>query len=130
MARTVRDANLETRTARLRLPIRAEPYWRGLEKGFALGYRRRVRGGTWLARRREANGGYAEHRIGITDDLQDADGVAVHDYGASPKGRQGVVESGGAARGRARYAARTAHSGRSRDGISQGLRAARREGCV
>ena len=33
MARTVRDANLETRTARLRLPIRTEPYWRGLERG-------------------------------------------------------------------------------------------------
>jgi hypothetical protein len=57
MARTVRDANLETRTARLRLPIRTEPYWRGLEKGFALGYRRRGRGGTWLARRRQAEGG-------------------------------------------------------------------------
>jgi hypothetical protein len=28
MARTVRDANLETRTARLRLAIRTEPYWR------------------------------------------------------------------------------------------------------
>ena len=26
MARTVRDTNLETRTARLRLPIRTEPY--------------------------------------------------------------------------------------------------------
>ena len=66
MARTVRDANLETRTARLRLPIRSEPYWRGLEKGFALGYRRRGKGGTWLARRRPAAGGYAEHRIGTS----------------------------------------------------------------
>src|SRR5262245_10156072 len=70
MARTVRDANLETRTARLRLPIRSEPYWRGLEKGFALGYRRRGKGGTWLARRRPAAGGYAEHKIGTSDDLQ------------------------------------------------------------
>ena len=57
MARTVRDANLETRTARLRLRIRSEPYWRGLEKGFALGYRRRGKGGTWLARRRPDGGG-------------------------------------------------------------------------
>ena len=81
MARTVRDASLETRTARLRLPIRTEPYWRGLEKGFALGYRRRAMGGTWLARRRQGDGGYAEHRIGTSDDLQDADGVAVLDYG-------------------------------------------------
>jgi integrase len=85
MARTVRDANLETRTARLRLPIRSEPYWRGLEKGFALGYRRRARGGTWLARRRDDAGGYTEHRIGTTDDLQDADGIAVRDYGQAQK---------------------------------------------
>jgi integrase len=80
MARTVRDANLETRSARLRLTIRAEPFWRGLEKGFALGYRRRGKGGTWLARRRDDAGSYIEHRIGTTDDLQDADGVAVLDY--------------------------------------------------
>jgi integrase len=81
MARTVRDTNLETRSARLRLRIRAEPYWRGLEKGFFLGYRRRASGGTWLARRRRTNGGYAEHRISTTDDLQDADGIVVLDYG-------------------------------------------------
>jgi integrase len=85
MARTVRDANLETRTARLRLPIRSEPYWRGLESGFALGYRRRGKGGTWLARRRPADGGYAEHKIGTSDDLQDADGVAILDYGQAQK---------------------------------------------
>jgi integrase len=85
MARTVRDASLETRTARLRLRIRSEPYWRGLEKGFALGYRRRGKGGTWLARRRAADGGYVEHRIGSSDDLQDADGVAILDYGQAQK---------------------------------------------
>jgi hypothetical protein len=85
MARTVRDTNLETRTARLRLPMRTEPYWRGLEKGFALGYRRRARGGTWLGRRRQADGGYVEHRIGTSDDLQDADGVAVLDYAQGQK---------------------------------------------
>jgi integrase len=85
MARTVRDTKLETRTARFRLPIRSEPYWRGLEKGFALGYRRRARGGTWLARRRDEAGGYIEHRLGTTDDLQDADGVALLDYGQAQK---------------------------------------------
>jgi integrase len=85
MARTVRDANLETRTARHRLPIRSEPYWRGLEKGFALGYRRRDKGGTWLARRRQADGSYIERRIGTTDDLQDADGIAILDYGQAQR---------------------------------------------
>ena len=57
MARTVRDTNLETRTARLRLPIRAEPYWRGLEKGFcaglpAAGQRRHVARAAAAGRRR------------------------------------------------------------------------------
>jgi integrase len=85
MARTVRDAILETRTARHRLPIRAEPYWRGLEKGLALGYRRRAKGGTWLARRRPDGGGYVEHRIGTSDDFQDADGIAVLDYGQAQR---------------------------------------------
>jgi integrase len=85
MARTVRDANLETRTARHRLTIRTEPYWRGLEKGFALGYRRRANGGTWLARRLPDRGGYVEHRIGTSDDFQDADGVAVLDYGQAQR---------------------------------------------
>ena len=63
----------------------SEPYWRGLEKGFALGYRRRGKGGTWLARRRQADGGYGEHRIGTTDDLQDAEGVVILDYGQAQK---------------------------------------------
>jgi integrase len=80
MARTVRDTNLETRSARLRLHIRAEPYWRSLEKGLFLGYRRRASGGTWLARRRSANGLYVEERMGTADDLQDADGLTVLDY--------------------------------------------------
>ena len=80
MARTVRDAKLDSRAARLRLRIRPEPYWRTVEKGMALGYRRRANGGTWLARRWTA-GGYIEHKIATTDDLQDADGVAVLDFG-------------------------------------------------
>src|SRR6516165_8983176 len=81
MARTVRDAKLDTRAARLRLNIRPEPYWRTLEKGLALGYRRRASGGTWLARRWAATGAYVEHKIATTDDLQDADGVAVLGFG-------------------------------------------------
>ena len=85
MARTVRDAKLDTRAARLRLHIRPEPYWRTLEKGLALGYRRRANGGTWLARRWAARGGYVEHKIATADDLQDAEGVAVLDFGQAQR---------------------------------------------
>jgi hypothetical protein len=44
MARTVRDTNLEARTARLRLTPRPKPYWRVLESGLHLGYRRTQEG--------------------------------------------------------------------------------------
>ena len=40
MARTLRDAALVTRSARFRLAPRAKPYWRMLETGLHLGYRR------------------------------------------------------------------------------------------
>jgi integrase len=78
MARTVRDTNLETRAARLRLAARGKPYWRVLESGLHLGYRRtKAGGGSWVARRFMSEGRYAETGLGIADDLQDADGAAV-----------------------------------------------------
>jgi integrase len=78
MARTVRDTNLETRTARLRLKPRRKPYWRVLETGLHLGYRRTAEGGgSWVPRRFVGNGQYRETKIGVADDLQDADGVVL-----------------------------------------------------
>ena len=56
MARTVREAALATRSARLRLPVQTKPYWRVIEQGLHLGYRRRATGGTWIARRRDEHG--------------------------------------------------------------------------
>src|SRR5271154_3120407 len=81
MARTVRDTNLETRTARLRLQTRRKPYWRGLESGLHLGYRRtKEGGGSWVARRFIGDGRYSETKVGTADDLQDADGVALRSF--------------------------------------------------
>jgi integrase len=85
MARLVRDAKLETRTARARLPIGPKPYFRRLEIGFHLGYRRLSSGGTWIARRFAQEGRYREFRLGLADDTQDADGVAVLDYAQAQK---------------------------------------------
>ena len=51
MARTVRDANLEKREARRRLPARAKPHYRVMEEGLHLGYRRLKTGaGNWVVR--------------------------------------------------------------------------------
>jgi integrase len=85
MPRLIRDAKLETRTARTRLPIGPKPYFRRLEVGFHLGYRRLSNGGTWIARRLAHDGRYREMRLGLADDTQDADSVSVLDYGQAQK---------------------------------------------
>ena len=52
MPRSVRDAKLDTREARLRLRVQGKPHWRLLEPGLHMGYRRlRNRPGTWTVRR-------------------------------------------------------------------------------
>ena len=78
MARTVRDAKLDSRAARARLPASKEPHWRSIEHGAHLGYYKGIRGGAWIARFRPAGGGaYAKSRIGKADDILDADGMSV-----------------------------------------------------
>src|SRR5262249_44210664 len=74
MARPVRETALATRTARLRLPARTKPYWRVIEQGLHLGYRRRTTGGTWIARRRNESGIYRETKLSLADDPHDSNG--------------------------------------------------------
>jgi integrase len=84
VARTVRDTNLETRAARLRLEPRGKPYWRVIETGLHVGYRRlRQGGGTWIARRFIGQGRYLEVALGTADDFQEADGGAVLNFRAA-----------------------------------------------
>src|SRR5258708_11180130 len=78
MARTVKDANLDSRTARGRLKARGKPYWRGLEPGLHLGYRRPATGaGKWLARHYIGDERYEVETIAVADDFSDPDGVAI-----------------------------------------------------
>jgi hypothetical protein len=80
MARRLQDSTLDSRAARLKLKPRGEPYYRTVERGIHVGYRRRSNAaGTWLLRCfRE--GKYRADRIGIADDLSDADGGTVLSY--------------------------------------------------
>jgi integrase len=80
MPRTVREASLATRSARLRLTIAPKPYWRMIEQGLHLGYRRRATGGSWIARRRNDQATYREAKLGLADDLQDANGTTILDF--------------------------------------------------
>ncbi len=78
MARSVRDANLETRTARQRLSPRGKPYYRNLEPGLHLGYRRPLKGaGKWVARHYVGERDYEVETLAVADDFSDPDGVAV-----------------------------------------------------
>ena len=83
MGRTVREAKLETRSSRLRLASRSEPYWRVIHEGAHLGYYRGSRSGKWVARFRMAGAatkGYVKVTLGEADDVADADGVRFLDF--------------------------------------------------
>lgn len=78
MARTVRDTSLETRTARSRLKARGKPYYRTLEPGLHLGYRKPLSdAGKWVARHYIGSQSYEVEVIATADDYSDADGVAI-----------------------------------------------------
>lgn len=77
MARTAKNASVESRTARSRLKARREPYWTSLGEGRQLGYRRiGPDRGTWIAKYRDPLTGKRHYRsIGSADDLLDPDGL-------------------------------------------------------
>ena len=86
MARTLRDTKLDTRAARLRLKARREPYWRSISEGLAIGYRKGIKGGTWIARHYSAEQGRRYQSIGTADDIADADGAHVLSFAQAQEG--------------------------------------------
>src|SRR4051812_36293962 len=81
MARTVRASNLDTRTARTRLKARGMPYYRVLEPGLHLGYRKPLSGtGKWVARHYIGDQKYEVETLPAADDFSDADGVEILSY--------------------------------------------------
>ena len=81
MRRTIRDTALETRAARGRLKARGKPYYRSMEPGLHLGYRKALSGaGKWIARHYVGDQAYQVEVIGIADDFSDSDGVRVLSY--------------------------------------------------
>ncbi len=63
MYRQISDSNLSTRAARGDLKTRSKPYWRLIDHGRHIGYRRTARGGAWVARRHLGSGKYADTRM-------------------------------------------------------------------
>jgi hypothetical protein len=76
MVRRIRSNNLETRSARLRLPRRGKPYYVPIMRGVELGYRRTKTAGpfNWRDTR---NGVDLTERLGLADDYAEADGRGI-----------------------------------------------------
>jgi integrase len=80
MARTARNPKLDTRSARVKLAQRRDPYWTVISKGCAIGYRRGAKGGTWIARMRDDQGKQHFDAMGAADDVRDADGITAFSF--------------------------------------------------
>lgn len=102
MARKVRDKALDSREARRKLEARDRCYWRTIERGLHLGYRRiNNAAGTWWARHYLGNRQYETEKLGIADDLSDPDSVAVLSYWqAQSKARDRMVQRAHTAAGK------------------------------
>jgi integrase len=80
MARSTRAAWAETRTGRLKLPVKSKPDWLRIGHGISLGYRRNQGPGTWSVRVADGKGGHWIKAIGAADDFDTADGTNVLDF--------------------------------------------------
>jgi integrase len=118
MARRPRASRLETRTTRLKLPVRQKPHdFTAISPGIALGYRRNHAAGTWVVRVADGHGGNWTKRVGLADDFEDADGEHVLTWW------QATERARGLARGKEADAGRPATFADAVDAYERDLRA-------
>jgi integrase len=80
MPRRIRSADLETRTARLKLPVRKKPYAVQVGAGVHLLYRRNQKIGRWVVKAAAGKGRYWTDAFAYADDTEAANGGAILDY--------------------------------------------------
>ena len=89
MAGARKGSRLGSRTARVALKARHQPYWINIAEGVALGYRRGPQGGSWYARVYAGEGQYQQAQIGGADDHLDANAETILTfYQAQEKARK------------------------------------------
>jgi integrase len=80
MPRTVREKRLDSPAARAKLKSSGKPYWRAIDTGLHLGYRKGLNGGRWVLRRYLGAGQYEVATVAIADDHSPADGAGILDF--------------------------------------------------
>jgi integrase len=94
MARIRRDARLESRDARARLPQTGDRngYWRTIERGLSLGYYKGRSGGTWFVRR-YSHGKLVKARLALADDASDSNGTTILSFAEAQRKALGTSET-------------------------------------
>jgi hypothetical protein len=93
MARSTRAALLETRTARLKLPVRKKPYSVRISPSLRLGYRRNQTAGVWSVIVTDGKGGSWMKKFALADDFEDSEGRHVLDIRSPrPVGSENALE--------------------------------------
>jgi integrase len=80
MSKTVRERKFDSPAARAKLKPSGKPYWRSIDPGLHLGYRKGLAGGVWVLRRYLGNEKYKVETIGPADDHSAANGGTVLDF--------------------------------------------------
>ena len=80
MARRIRSSQLESRTARLKLPVRWKPYAVRVAPGVRLAYRRNEAAGSWSVIAADGKGGNWMKGFAIADDHESANSDTVLDF--------------------------------------------------
>jgi integrase len=80
MSKTVRERKLDSPAARAKLKHSGKPYWRAIDTGLHLGYRKGLNGGKWVLRRYLGKETYRVETIGAADDHSLADGEGILDF--------------------------------------------------
>src|SRR5579863_3476192 len=94
MARMRRDARLESRDARARLPHDASRngYWRTIERGLSIGYYKGPQGGSWFVRKYQA-GKNVKARLALADDFSDSNGSTILSFAEAQRKALGTSET-------------------------------------
>jgi integrase len=80
MSKTVRERKFDSPAARAKLKSSGKPYWRSIDPGLHLGYRKGLAGGVWVVRRYLGNEQYSVETIGPADDHSTANDCSVLDF--------------------------------------------------
>jgi integrase len=99
MVRKVREAKLETRTARLKLEPRRKPYFTTVAPGISLGYRRNAGAGSWVVRGADGEGGNWTKAFGTADDFEDSNSGTVLDFWQSQDKARELARGDGTSNG-------------------------------